>query len=258
MENPSHPSGHRRATEGKSSMRKATKRGYSPGDERDFTGPALETLRRAAEELQFLLNRGYPAGSASTLIGNHYLLSERQRIALTRAVSAEQDIAARQATQRRPETLKGETVNLDGFNQIITLEAAQSGAPVFLCMDGTFRDLAGLRGTYRLIDKTDSAIRLIVSGLRRLLITRAVFWLDAPVSNSGRLKTRIAEIAEAERFDVGIELVQNVDKALYGLPNVVSGDRVILDRCPSWLNLNEKIIPSIPGVWMIRFHEARI
>ena len=62
------------------------KRGYSPDDERDFLGPALITLRRASEELFYLLNRGYPIKSASTFIGNHYLLSERQRIALARAM----------------------------------------------------------------------------------------------------------------------------------------------------------------------------
>ncbi|WP_444641948.1 DUF434 domain-containing protein [Caproiciproducens sp. R1] len=68
------------------------KRGYSPEDERDFAGPALQTMKRSAEELYFLLNRAYPMKGASTFIGNHYLLSERQRIALTRIVSSEKDI----------------------------------------------------------------------------------------------------------------------------------------------------------------------
>jgi hypothetical protein len=232
-------------------MSKATRRGYSPDDEHNFKGPALETLKRSVEELHFLLNRGYPMKAASTFIGNHYLLSERQRIALMRIVSSEKDLAIRMAKQKQPESLTGETVNIDGFNAIITLEVAQSGSPVFVCMDGTYRDLAGLRGSYSLIDKTDTAIRLIISELQKLFIKRAVFWLDAPVSNSGRLKIRIAEIAEEEKFDIGIEVVGNVDKVLYGLSNIISSDSIILDRCPSWLNLNERMIPGIPGVWMI-------
>jgi hypothetical protein len=237
-------------------MIKIVKRGYSPGDEHDFTGSALETLKRSAEELYFLLNRGYPVKSASTFIGNHYMLSERQRIALMRAVSPGKNISARKVKQKHQETMAGETVNIDGFNEIITLEVAQSGSPVFLCMDGTYRDLAGLRGTYRLIDKTDTAIRLIISALQELFIKRAVFWLDAPVSNSGRLKTRIAEIAEEEKFDVGIEIVDNADKVLQDLSNVVSSDSIILDRCSSWLNLNERIIPYIPGVWVINLQNC--
>lgn len=172
-------------------------------------------------------------------------------MALTRAVSSGERICARKAKQKHLQALTGETVHIDGLNQIITLEVAQSGSPVFLCMDGTYRDLAGLRGTYHLIDKTDTAIRLILSALRKLLVKRAVFWLDAPVSNSGRLKSRIAEIAEEEEFEVGIEISDNVDRALCDLANVVSSDSVILDRCTSWLNLNENIMPHISGVWIV-------
>ena len=228
-------------------MSKSVRRGYSPEDEQDFKGPSLEKLKRAAEDLYFLVNRGYPVKAASTFIGNHFLLSERQRIALTRIVAAEEDIAVRKAKQKQPEAMADETVNIDGFNAVIPLEVAQSGSPVFLCMDGTYRDLAGLRGTYGLIDKTDAAIRLIISELQQLSVRRAVFWLDAPVSNSGRLKTRIAEIAEEMGFDVGIEVAGNVDRTLYELPNVISSDSIILDRCPGWFNLNERIMPGIRG-----------
>jgi len=232
-------------------MGASVKRGYSPGDGRDFSGRALETMKRAGEELCFLTSRGYPIKGASTFVGNHYLLSERQRTALTRVVAPEREIALRAAKRKCPSDLAGETVYIDGFNQIITLEVALSGSPVFRCMDGTFRDLAGLRGTYRLIDKTDTAVSLILSGLRRLCVKRAEFLLDEPVSNSGRLKSRIAEIAENEGLEIGIAILSDVDKALGGLPNVISSDSVILDRCRSWFNLTEEIVPNIPGGWII-------
>ncbi len=142
-------------------------------------------------------------------------------------------------------------MHIDGFNLIITLEVALSGSPVFRCMDGTFRDLAGLRGTYRLISRTDEAIRTAISRLQSLFVARAVFWLDAPVSNSGRLKVRIAEIAEEVGFPVGIELVNNVDAVLYSLPIAVTSDSAILDCCPSWLNLNGVLIPEVSSVWIV-------
>lgn len=227
------------------------KRGYYPQDNRDFNGKALETLKSSARDLLYLLNRGYPIKPASTFIGNHYLLSERQRTALTRVVCPEADAAARKTKQKRAEALAGATVNIDGFNTIITLEVAQSVSPVFLCMDGTYRDLAGLRGTYRLIDKTDIAIRYVFSELQKLAVKRAVFWLDAPVSNSGRQKARIAEIAEEMKFDAGIEVVNNVDAALYSLENVISSDSIVIGHCPGWLNLCGRIIPGIPGIWIV-------
>ena len=232
-------------------MADSTRRGYSPDDKRDFSDEALQTLRCAGDELYFLLNRGYPVKGASTFVGNHHLLSERQRVALTRVVSAREDIALRSSKQLNPEALAGAEVHIDGFNLIITLEVAMSGSPVLRCMDGTFRDLAGLRGTYRLIGKTDAAIRATISRLQSFTVSRAVFWLDAPVSNSGRLKVRIAELAEEAGLPVGIELVPNVDAVLYDLPNVVTSDSAILDRCPSWLNLNGLLIPDVPDVWVV-------
>jgi len=233
-------------------MTESTRRGYSPDDERNFTGTGLMTLGRAAKDLCYLLGRGFPLKSASVFVGDHYLLSERQRVALSRVAAAESDIVEREKKRLQPEAVAGKEVNIDGFNAIITLEVALSGSPVLACLDGSYRDLAGLRGTYRLIGRTDEAIRLIIHKMQTLDAARAVFWLDAPVSNSGRLKTRIAELAEEAGLPVGIELAANVDAVLYGCSNVVSSDSVILDRCPSWLNLNGLLVPGMPGAWVVK------
>ena len=63
-------------------MPKQAKRGFLPTDERDFGKKNLPKLRRAAEEVYYLLNRGYPVTSTTRFIGDHYLLSERQRLLL--------------------------------------------------------------------------------------------------------------------------------------------------------------------------------
>lgn len=53
-------------------------------------------------------------------------------------------------------------VYIDCFNTVISLEIAFSDSTLLLCMDGTIRDLAGLRGTYRLIDKDVLSYRIPV------------------------------------------------------------------------------------------------
>lgn len=232
-------------------MSREVRRGYTPEDEKDFAGPAILTLRQAARDMGFLLDRGYPSGSAATFVGDHYRLSARQRVALRRVVSSGEAVAGRAAKRVELNDLAGGTVHVDGFNAVIMLEVALSGSPVLKCMDGTYRDLAGLRGTYRIIGKTGIAVRMIVSALQGRRIGRAVFWLDAPVSNSGRLKALIAGIAGEAGLDAGVEVINNVDRTLYGLPNVVTGDSVILDKCPGWVNLYETMIPGIPGVWVV-------
>lgn len=224
------------------SMTKILKRGYLPSDDKEFSSTAVRTLCKAGEELFYLLNRGYPIKSASVFVGNHYLLSERQRLALVRAVSPEKSIINRKQKEVSIDKLEGRELHIDGFNTIITLEVAFSNSLLLKCMDGTIRDLAALRGTYRLIDKTDIAIRHIGEMLQKSKIGKAVFYLDAPVSNSGRLKMRILELLSDLDFEVQAEVIGDVDSILAKLDNVVTSDAIILDNCISWINLTRPII----------------
>ena len=114
-----------------------------------------------------------------------------------------------------------------------------SDSILFSCMDGTVRDLAALRGTYRIIDVTEPAVRTMLDCLEEAQVGMVHILLDEPVSNSGRLKTLIAEVGEKYSFDLDITVQKDVDRVLYGKENVVSSDSIILDHCISWVNLNE-------------------
>lgn len=228
-------------------MAKIVRRGYVPGDEKEFGAKAMEKINAAANDIYYLLNRGYNMKSASVFTGNHYMLSERQRLALARMVSPEGQLRIRIAKCK--EVLeKGETVYIDGFNTIITLEIALSGTTLLKCMDGTIRDLAGLRGTYSLIDKTSEAVHLIGNALEDMGIGRAVFYMDAPVSNTGRLAACIHGELAKYPFETETEVINNVDSVLSGLGNVVTGDAIILDKCVSWINFARRIVDKeFPG-----------
>lgn len=222
-------------------MCKTVKRGYCPEDEKDFNHDAVRKLCKAGQDIRYLINHGYNIKSASTFVGNHYLLSERQRLALVRAISTDEDIKNRKGKEITG-SLEGRTVHIDGFNTIITLEVALSGSLLLKCMDGTVRDLAALRGTYRLIDKTDLAIKYIGRILKKERIKKAVFYLDAPMSNSGRLKQRILELLDTVNFEIQVDIIHNVDSVLEKLDNVVTSDAIILDKCICWINLTGKIM----------------
>lgn len=228
-------------------MGKMVRRGYVPSDERDFSERAKVVLKEAADDIYYLLNHGYNMKSASVFVGNHYMLSERQRLALARMVSPEEQLVLR--TQKCKTVLEdGEVVFIDGFNTIITLEIALSGTTLLKCMDGTIRDMAGLRGTYSLIDKTSGAIHLAGKALSGMNISKAVFYMDAPVSNTGRLAAFIHQELSGYGFEVGTEVINNVDSVLSGLSNVITGDAIILDKCISWINLVRGIIDTeFPG-----------
>ena len=221
------------------------KRGFLPTDARDFGAESLPKLKKAAEEVYFLLNRGYPVAPVTRFVGDHYQLSERQRLALARTVSPEARILSRKS--REVTDIAGETLYIDGFNVIIGLEIAYSQSMLFHCMDGTVRDLAGLHGTYRLIQQTDPAILALMRTLEALQIAKAVIYLDQPVSNSGRLKARVFELASDMHFALDVQIENPVDAILKTKPLISSGDAIILDECDRWFNLTNTVIAQQIG-----------
>ena len=212
------------------------KRGFVPEDERNFSQESIETLRTASRHICYLINEGYDLKQAATFVGNHFLLSERQRLAIMRNLATEKQLSVRKAKEISLTALSGKEVWIDGFNTIITLEVLLSDSILFSCMDGTIRDLAALRGTYRIIPETDEAVRTLFDVLQKAAVQKVNILLDEPVSNSGRLKALIAGIGENYPFTLDIQILKDVDRALYEKDNVITSDSIILDHCRSWVN----------------------
>lgn len=218
-----------------------SRRGFVPEDLKEFNIESQLRLCRAQQDILYLLERDYKVKNASNFVGNHYMLSERQRLAIVRASAKKEILDLREKKRLSSDTL-GRNVYIDGLNLIISLEVALSEGTLIRCMDHAIRDLAGLRGTYRLISQTDTAILLIGDALTKLKVEEAVFYLDAPVSNTGRLKQRILELLQDYPCQVTVELVNNADVILEQLDAVVTSDAIILNKCISWFNLAADII----------------
>jgi len=121
------------------------------------------------------------------------------------------------------------------------------------------RDLAGLRGTYRIVDKTVRAAELLLARLEALEVKEALFYLDQQVSNSGRLRALLLDKAAERGVQVRVELHPSVDGVLSRLENVVTTYAIILDKCGSWYNLNRGIIEeAIPEAWVLRLETSSI
>ena len=225
-------------------------RGAHPEDLRLFDRSQLKRMRPAAEEIVWLLGRGYPLATAVDVVGNHHQLEARQRLALGRALCSPEQRERRLARALERTAARGRTLLVDGFNLIISVEVALSGGLVLDCSDGTVRDLAGLRGSYHPVAETDGALELIGRELASIGPTRVRFFLDAPVSNSGRLRARIEAQARGWPFAVDAEVVPNPDAILSRADNAVTADSTVLDRCGSWLNLGRFILDRhLPAAW---------
>jgi hypothetical protein len=139
--------------------------------------------------------------------------------------------------------LRGQALAIDGYNLLITIEAAMSGGLIFRGRDGCFRDLASIHGTYRKVEETIPALTLIGTFLGEIGITDALWLLDSPVSNSGRLKTLITDLAQDHCWPWTVRLSINPDAELKTADQIiVTTDSVILDTCPHWTNLATEII----------------
>lgn len=213
-------------------------RGKAPDDDALFGPEAIIRLRAAAADYSLLLTKGYAECSSLKLVGDHFGLTARQRTAAARCSCDNQRLAARLARQIRPPCIRHQPVLVDGYNILITLEAALSGAYLFEGCDGCIRDLSGIHGTYRRVHETPLAIDILCRTLSGLEPSGVVVYLDRPVSNSARLKTTLQRHFSQQGLLWQAELADNPDKILSQTEQIViSSDSDILDHCGAWVNL---------------------
>ncbi len=218
-------------------------RGPHPDDVTLFGPEAVPVLREAGNDLAWLLSKGYATASALKLVGDRYNLVVRQRTAVGRAVCSDAALAGRRLREVVPQQLAGKAVYLDGYNVLTTVEAALAGGVLLLCRDGTLRDMASMHGSFRRVEETRPALNLIGRTAVAFGVSCCCWYLDSPVSNSGRLKTLMRELAAERGWPWQVELAGNPDAVLAKTQGIVAtADSVILDRCQKWVNLARVVV----------------
>ena len=191
--------------------------------------------------------------SSLKLVGDRHGLRERQRLAVSRCACSDQDRQRRKDHCIAVEQLRGQQVSVDGFNLIITVEAALSGGVLLVGVDDCIRDLSSVHGSYRSVEETDRAIMMIGEALQRLAPSSVHWFLDRPVSNSGRLAAKIADLASKNQWPWNVEVVFNPDTAIIAASSVaITSDSSILDRVAHWTDLKSHLLArEIPSAWLI-------
>ncbi len=142
---------------------------------------------------------------------------------------------------------------LDGFNLLITLETILGGGIILRGMDGCYRDIANIHGTYALRIETEKSIELTAEAVRELKIKDALWLFDRPVSNSGRLAKLVNDTASKMAVPMQARTADQVDSKVKNCGRVaVTADSVILNSGTAWFNLAEWIIKhKIPDAKII-------
>ncbi|MBW2061554.1 MAG: DUF434 domain-containing protein [Deltaproteobacteria bacterium] len=203
----------------------------------------MEPIIKAAADLRYLLEKGYPRPAALTFVGNHYQLIQAERELLNRGAYPDAVAKARQEKLARPWHVTGRPLGIDGHNVLITLESALLGRDLIEADDGLIRDIAGVFASYRPGAVTDQALELILDFLKRMVPESVLFLLDAPMSHSGDLASQITSALAARNLIGQAKAVPVPEKILYDFPGLVAtSDSVLIDRAAEPFDLAGHLI----------------
>jgi hypothetical protein len=210
-----------------------------------FAPGVQPALRAAAHDLSWLLERGYALASSLKLVGDRYMLEQRQRAAVLRCACSPSSARRRRERETSPSALRSATLLIDGFNALTTLEVALSGGIVLVGRDGVVRDIAGVHGSYRRVEETEPALTVVAKLAESAGVSRCVYLLDRPVSNSGRLRALIEAREWARGVACEAQVVPDPDPLLRASGDIVaSADGAVLDHCGRWFNLARACIDA--------------
>ncbi|MGH1346777.1 MAG: DUF434 domain-containing protein [Nannocystales bacterium] len=227
-------------------------RGAHQADTTLFSNAIVPTLREAVADLGWLLGRGYVDPSATKLVGDRYRLRQRQRTAVSRSAAGSDSLRLRAARERAPDALAHSRLAIDAFNVIIGVETALAGGVLLRGADGALRDLSSVHGSYRRVDVTETALDALCATVRQWGPEGVVWFVDRPVSNSGRLAGWIRERAPAG-VQWTVELPHDADVAVIESGAVAcSADARILEQAPGWANLvSATVAGHVPQAWIV-------
>ena len=206
-----------------------------------------ETLRTAAADFLYLLDRDYPRRAALQLVGNRYNLDASHRQVLHRGVFARKE--ARERRERLVEV--GRLVDfkllVDGHNVLITVESGLTGRLLIAANDGVIRDVAGLSHRYRISTMTNEAIETIFQILQKYPPKETLFFLDAPIRQSGELAAALRSSLKNWNLSGDAQALKVPEIRLIGEEGVVaSSDSAVLDGVQRGFDLAATAIKSLP------------
>lgn len=234
-------------------------RGAHPADAALFGADQLTALRTATAELSWLLTRDYQTASGLKLVGDRHGLTARQRLAISRAACSDQSRERRSRHSISMGDVAERSLIIDGFNLLITVEAALSGGVLIVCRDNCIRDLSGVHGSYRSVQETEPAIRLIGVTLEKARPARVQWLFDRPISNSGRLARKVIGLAEQYHWPWSAKVVFNPDREILSSgATAITSDSAILDRTESWVGVGAYLVQhQLKDSWLLDLRETQ-
>ncbi len=206
-----------------------------------------KVLKLVAADFLYLMDRGYPRSASLQLVGNRYNLNALHREVLHRGVFAREEAKQRRKRLVGPEKLVERKLLVDGHNVIITTESRFAGRPLIAANDGLIRDVAGISHRYRISSLTHDAIENLLQFLYNYRPRETLFYLDAPIRQSGELAAEIRSELKSWKLPGDAQAMKVPEKCLVGAQGIVaSSDSAVLDGVKQAFDLAAAVIKSLP------------
>jgi len=214
-----------------------------------------EKVIAASKDYLYLKRRGYSHRSILEIIGNHFQLNTRERNVLYRGFFTKKEIKRRAYKLLDKNKLKGEILEIDGYNQLITIESYRKGRFVFMATDGVVRDTSSVYRSYKISHITEEVLNILFKNLNVLDLSESIFYFDQPVSHSGRLCEIINKLFVKNGLNGKAETVKSPDYILKTASLVATSDSIIMEGAEDIFDLAGWLIKRVWQPKLVDFRE---
>lgn len=226
----------------------------SPEDRLLFASNKTAILRRANQHFSWLLGQGYEASVALKLVGDHFQLRQRQRLAIMCSACADRTRENRQKNRRSLSQLVGKPLAIDGLYSISTVEAAILGSVLLRGRDEAIRELPLTRRPSRhLAEITIRSIGLLTNLLSGSQLKQVIWFLDGTAPNSHSVREELEGLLSITKWPWTVEFVADRSKslALFSGP-IATTENALLDQVCEWIDIPSVVIDRfLPGAWIV-------
>jgi hypothetical protein len=194
-------------------------------------------LLEAAQDMRYLLDRGYTRKVSLSIVTDRYSLDRDERMMLFRGVYGENIARIHLRKMISSEELAGRKVGVDFYNALITVESGLTRKLLVMGDDGFLRDIRGLHGKYHRRRSSLKAVDVVIKALKQLDVAGASFLLDSMISKSGEMRAAVEEAMRRHGLSGEASTTKSPDREVASLDVSMSSDSVVIEAASTAFDL---------------------
>jgi len=187
----------------------------------------------AIKNYKYLLEEGFPQRAIIKLVGDRFKLSSVERTILYRGICTDKNASHRKSKLAFTKDIQNKSIHIDGYNVLITIGSYLNGSLVFIGNDNFLRDASEVHGKVFRTELLQRAIVLTFDYLKKNKVSGLHFYLDKPVSNSGKLSAKLNKTIQEYNLSGSSKTQASPDYALKQIKQgiIATSDSNIIDKC---------------------------